>query len=149
MVLHIHCQTTIASSGSAHGLTYFAFRVRLFKKPQTFWKRSGLAAKPQDAHDNHYNGELEADPPAHQLLRRIRATLPQHVDHPQQKHDGDRANADGNNKIAGGMHLGAILGNKAWLALRVRERLPYGWNSLIEKPSLRFKEWKPIPGINQ
>jgi len=148
MVLHINSKTTIASSGSAHGLTHFVFSHDISQKACDFLG-SCLATKPQDAHDNHYNGELEADPPAHQLLRRIRATLPQHVDHPQQKHDGDRANADGNNKIAGGMHLGAILGNKAWLALRVRERLPYGWNSLIEKPSLRFKEWKPIPGINQ
>jgi hypothetical protein len=143
MALHINSKTTIASSGSAHGLTHFVFSHDIFQKACDFLG-SCLAAKPQHAHDNHYNGELEADPPAHQLLRPIRAASPQHVDQPQQKHDRDRANADCNNKITCEMHFGAILGNKTWLALSVPERLPYRWTHLIEKEPLRFKELEHV-----
>jgi hypothetical protein len=60
---------------------------------------NALAAKPQYAHDNHYNGELETNPPAHQSLRPIRIASPQHIEQPEQKHDRDRADTECDNNI--------------------------------------------------
>jgi hypothetical protein len=100
MALHIDART-------ARGVAIFH---AIFFEPSPM--RSCLAAKPQDAHDNHYNGELEADSPAHQQLRPIGVAAAQHIGEAEQKHDRDSADAYGNNQIGCGMHLGPILGNK-------------------------------------